>query len=237
MPRWLTLAEMQARDLAHRWVALALLFGLPATWYLAELASGAPWAIGAGALAMGWTCGAAALFAALGGRAVDPRLVQAGYRPWEIVLGRISVLLVLALLTSGTFALLIVVGSRPDRLGDVLLGLVLGALVSVALGWAVAALVPHELEGTLVLIGLAGIAPTVPGGVGRWLPFHALLRFTDVTVAPPAALPLTLHALGYTAALTAVALVAWRHRVRPGAGPLTPWRSPTRARTGTRRTG
>ncbi|MQY04813.1 hypothetical protein [Actinomadura macrotermitis] len=214
MLRALTVAEMQARDLARRWVTLGLLFGLPATWYLAERASGAPWAIGAGALAMGWTSGAAALFAVLGSRRVDPRLVQAGYRPLDILAGRIAVLLGLALLTATAFVLLILVGSHPDRIGDLLLGLGFGGLVAVTLGWAVAALVPHELEATLVLIGLAGIAPTAPGAVGRYLPFYPLLRFTDVTLPPPAALPLVLHALAYTAALLTVALLLWRRHVR-----------------------
>lgn len=212
--RWATIARTQARDLAHRWVTLALLFGLPATWYLAERASGRPWVIGAGALAMGWTSGAAALFAVLGSRRVDPRLVRAGYRPVDILVGRIVVLAGLALATAAAFLVLIVVFSRPHRLADLVLGLVLGGLVSVTLGWAIAALVPHELEATLVLIGLAGIAPTAPGPVGDFLPFHPLLRFTDVTVPPPAALPLVLEAVGYAAALTGFALLLWRRHVR-----------------------
>jgi hypothetical protein len=215
MTRWLTLAEMQARDLAHRWIALGLLFALPAAWYLAELSAGQPWAIGAGALAMGWTTGAAALFAVLGGRHVDPRLVQAGYRPLDILLGRLAVLLALALLIATTFAALIVVGSRPDRLGDLSLGLTLGGMVAVTLGWTIAVLIPHELEAILVLIGLVGISPTAPGAVGNYLPFYALLRFTDVEQPPPTALPLTLHALAYTAALTLLATFIWHRRVRP----------------------
>jgi hypothetical protein len=214
MGRWATVARAQARDLARRWVTLALLFGLPATWYLAERAAGQPWAIGAGALAMGWTSGAAALFAVLGSRRVDPRLVQAGYRPLDLVVGRIAVLAGLALAIAAAFLALIVVFSGPHRMGDLVLGLVLGGLVSVALGWAIAALIPHELEATLVLIGLAGIAPTAPGAIGEVLPFYPLLRFTDMTVPPPAALPLTLDALGYAVALAGFALLLWRRHVR-----------------------
>lgn len=214
MTRWSVLAEMQARDLAHRWIALGLLFALPATWYLAELASGQPWAVGAGALAMGWTTGAAALFAVLGSRHVDPRLVQAGYRPMEIVIGRAAVLLGLALLTATTFTVLIIIGSHPARLGDLILGLALGGLVAVTLGWTIAALVPHELEAILVLIGIVGISPTAPAAVGDYLPFYALLRFTDLQQPSPSTLPLTLHALAYTAALTLLALAAWHRRVR-----------------------
>ncbi|MFC4054065.1 hypothetical protein ACFOY4_30600 [Actinomadura syzygii] len=218
--RWLTIAEMQGRDLARRWVTLGLLFGLPATWYLAERASGAPWAIGAGALAMGWTSGAAALFAVLGGRRVDPRLVQAGYRAVDILAGRFAVMLGLALAIAAAFGALILVCSRPDRPGRLFLGLALGGLVAVALGWALAALLPHELEATLVLIGVAGISPTVPGALAPYLPFHALLRFTDVTVPPPAALPLVIHGIAYACGLTAIALVTWHRRVRlvPPAG-------------------
>ncbi|KAB2388439.1 hypothetical protein [Actinomadura montaniterrae] len=214
MNRWLLPAEMQARDLAGRWPALALLFALPATWYLAELASGRPWAIGAGALAMGWTSGAAALFAVLGARRADPRLVQAGYRPVDLAIGRLAVLLGVALAVAAAFGVLIVACSRPDRLRDLFLGLVLGGLVSVMLGWAIAVLVPHELEATLLLIGFAGIAPTAPGSLGDYLPFYALLRFTDVTRPSPAALPLVLHALAYAIGLAAVALLVWHRRVR-----------------------
>lgn len=213
MPRWLTVAEAQARDLYRRRLALALLFALPTTWYLAELAAGQPWAIGAGALAMGWTGGAAALFAVLGSRTVDPRLIQAGYRTLDLVIGRLAVLTALALATATAFALLILAGSRPDRLADLLLGLSLGSLVAVALGWTIAVLVPHELEAVLILIGFAGISPTAPAAVGVYLPYYALLRFTDVEQPAPSAPLLSLHALGYAALLTALSVLIWSHRL------------------------
>ncbi|MBO2446415.1 hypothetical protein J4573_04895 [Actinomadura barringtoniae] len=214
MPRWLTLAEAQARDLAGRWLALALLFALPAGWYLAERAAGQPWAVGAGALATGWTSGAAALFAVLGSRRIDPRLVQAGYRPRDLLLGRLAVLLGLALATATAFTLLILVFSWPHNLLNVLLGLGLGAVVAVTLGWVVAVLVPHELEAVLILIGIAGISPTAPGPVGEWLPFYALLRFTDETRPDPVAWPLVLHAIAYALVLGGAATLLWRRRVR-----------------------
>jgi hypothetical protein len=214
VPRWLTLAEAQARDLAGRWLALALLFALPATWYLAERAAGQPWAIGAGALATGWTSGAAALFAVLGSRRVDPRLVQAGYRPRDLLFGRLAVLLGLALLIAAAFTLLILLVSRPDELTNLFLGLGLGAVVAVTVGWTVAVLVPHELEAVLILIGIAGISPTVPGRVGEFLPFYALLRFTDVTQPEPAAWPLILHAVAYTLFLGGGTALLWHRRVR-----------------------
>ena len=100
---WWTVAQMQGRDLVRRRAALLLLIGLPMSWYGAEAAAGIGYAVGTGVLAMAWSAAAAPLFAFVSARHADQRLVHAGYRPRDIVLGRL-----LALVTLSTTLALIV---------------------------------------------------------------------------------------------------------------------------------
>jgi hypothetical protein len=86
---------------------------------------------------------AAALFAVLGARRVDQRLVQAGYRPRDLVVGRLVAPLGISTLL---FGVVMTIGSRPARVGDVFLALLLTTVVSTPMGWLIAALVPRELE-------------------------------------------------------------------------------------------
>jgi hypothetical protein len=165
-------------------------------------------------MGMGWSAAAAALFAVLGARGVDPRLVQAGYRPGDILAGRLAALAAVTLAMAVLFGVVIMVGSRPADPTRTLLSLALAGIVAITLGWAIAALVPRELEATLLLIGIVGLGPTAPGAVAPFLPFYAQLRLTDYD-RPPGDIPtLTLHAVIYCAALALLALALWRQRVR-----------------------
>ena len=231
-PGWLVIAETQARELGRRRTALGLLFGVPLVWYLAELASGANWAVASAAMGIGWGAGAASLFAFLGARRVDARLVQAGYRPREIVLGRVATLLGISMTLAGLFGALVVATDWPDRPGIAVLSMVLAAVVGVPLGWTVAAIVPRELEGFLLLIGVIGIESSLPASApGAVMPLWAALRLMDPDQPAIGGLVPTLQALVYAAALGAVALYLWSRRVRlqpatlevtgfPGAAPV-----------------
>lgn len=184
-PPWVTVAEMQGRDLVRRRAALLLLAALPMTWYIAEAASGVSYAVGTGVLGMAWSSATAPLFAVLGARHADQRLVLAGYRPRDIVVGRLVALLSIATLLALLFGVVMVIGSRPARPGDVFLALLLTAVVSTPTGWLTAALVPRELEGTLLLIGLVGLQISIPTGAPDWaVPYWAPLRLTDYERSP-----------------------------------------------------
>lgn len=211
---WRTVAEMQTRDLVRRRAALLLMAGLPMTWYVGQAASGIDYAVGTGVLGMAWSAAAAPLFAVIGARHVDQRLVQAGYRPRDIVAGRLASLLCISSLLAVVFGVVMVVGSRPPRTGDVFLALLLTVVVSTPTGWLTAALVPRELEGTLILIGLVGIQVSIPLGVPDWLvPYYAPLRLTDFETSPVGLLWPTVHALIWAVLIALVAIGLWRRRV------------------------
>ena len=85
----LTVAEMQGRDLVRRRLALVILVALPLAFYLSMIGNPTdPFALVAGGIGMSWSVASAALFAVLAARRVDPRLVLAGYRPRDLLLGR-----------------------------------------------------------------------------------------------------------------------------------------------------
>jgi hypothetical protein len=214
-PAWRTIAEMQTRDLVRRRGALLLLAGLPMTWYAAEAASGVTYAVGNGVLAIAWSTAAAPLFAVLGARHVDQRLVRAGYRPRDLVGGRLVSLLGTSTLLAMAFGGVMVIGSRPPRIAEVFLALLLTTVISTPIGWLTASLVPRELEGTLLLIGLVGLQISIPTGAPDWLvPYYAPLLFTDNETNPGNPLWPTLHALTWATLIAIVAITLWRCRVR-----------------------
>ena len=129
---WRTVAQMQARDLVRRRAALLLLVALPMSWYLAETAAGVDYAVGTGVLAMAWSAAAAPLFAFVGARDVDQRLIQAGYQARDIVVGRLLALIGLSTTIALVLGTVMVIGSRPDRKGDVFLALALAHLSAIA---------------------------------------------------------------------------------------------------------
>ncbi|MEP6622909.1 MAG: hypothetical protein ABJC79_00555, partial [Acidimicrobiia bacterium] len=116
----------------------------------------------------------ATLFSVLSSGEVDQRLVLAGYRPHELLFGRLLFLAPMGIAIAGAFTLLMTVVSHPTRPALTLVGLAAVALVSIPFGLAVGSAVPRELEGTLVLIGVVGlqlaIEPTSP--VAHVLPFY-----------------------------------------------------------------
>jgi hypothetical protein len=213
---WRTVAEMQARDLVRRRAALLLLLGLPMSWYVAEAAAGVDYAVGTGVLAMAWSAAAAPLFAFLGARAVDQRLVQAGYRQRDIVIGRLLALIAICSIMAVGLGIVMAVGSRPDRIQDVFLALALTILVSTSVGWLTSSVVPRELEGTLLLIGVVGLQISIPvsGRADLVIPYYGPLRLTDNDRSPVGALGPTTHSAVWAALIAVVALALWRRRVR-----------------------
>ena len=218
---WRTVAEMQARDLLRRQAAVLLLVGLPMSWYAAEVAAGIGYAVGTGVLAMAWSAAAASLFAFVGARHVDQRMVLTGHRPRDIVLGRLLALLAL----TGTVALVVgvvmVAGSRPERPGDVFLALALTTLVSTSVGWLTAAVVPRELEGTLLLIGLVGLQVSIPvsGAVDIAIPYYGPLRLTDYDQSPIGPEGPIFHSLTWSLLIALAALTLWRRHTAVDGSP------------------
>jgi hypothetical protein len=171
--RILIMAEMHGRDLLRRHVALGLLVALPLAFYLASRGSGSK-SIVAGGVGMAFSVSGATLFSILSSSEVDQRLVLAGYRPLELLLGRVFFLAPLGSAIAVGFSALMIVGSHPERPWLTFVGVEAVALLSIPFGLAVGAAVPRELEGTLVLIGVVGLELAVEphSAVAKVLPFY-----------------------------------------------------------------
>jgi MFS family permease len=155
--RVLTMGEMHGRDLLRHHAAIGLLIVLPLSFYLSAASSNSERAFVAGGVGMAFSISGATLFSILSSREVDQRLVLSGYRPIELLLGRLLFLAPFGLVIAAGFAGLMSVVSHPAR--PWLLGLAVGVVAAQAVpfGLAVGATVPRELEGTLVLIGVVGM--------------------------------------------------------------------------------
>jgi hypothetical protein len=219
LARTVLVAEMQARDLVRRRVVMALLVTLPALFYY-SVPAGEDYGLVASTMGVSWAVAAAGLFGVLGWRNADPRLALAGASAREGLLGRIVLLVVIAVALVTLFAPQVLLRSDAliaDR-GIYVLALGLMGLLAVPLGLAIGVLVRGELEGTLVLIGVLGVGmsvmPDVPGAWVQplWGPLHVLAvaaGWTDATVARGIA-----HTAGYSAGLLLLAGWRWRRLVR-----------------------
>jgi hypothetical protein len=171
--RILIMAEMHGRDLLRRHAALVLLVALPLAFYLSSGRTGR-FAVTAGGVGLAFAIAGATLFSTLSSAEVDQRLVLGGYRPIELLVGRLLFLGPLALVIAAGFSGLMVGFAHPEKPWLVALGVAVVGLQSVPLGLAVGAGVARELEGTLVIIGVVGIqmAAAPSSGVAKVLPFH-----------------------------------------------------------------
>ena len=215
----LVVAEMQARDLLRRRAVMALFVLLPAAFYYSVPAS-EDYGLIAGSIGVSWAVAAAGLFGILGWRRADPRLALAGAPVLQGLLGRLLLLAALGLGLVALFAPQILWRSSA-LISDpalMLLALVLMSIVSVPLGLAIGALVPRELEGTLVLIGVVGVGMSVPpdSGVAQTLPLWGPLEVLQVAAGwstGPTGRGVA-HAAVSSLVLLVLAYVSWRRRVR-----------------------
>lgn len=216
--RTIVVAEMQARDLIRRRAVMVLFVLLPAAFYYSIPAS-EDYGLLAGSMGVSWAVAAAGLFGILGWRRADPRLALAGAPVAQGLAGRLLLLLTLGLGLVAVFAPQILWRSSAliTDPGLAVLALTLMAIVSVPLGLAIGALVPRELEGTLVLIGIVGVAMSVPPDtvVARslplWGPLELLMIAAGLSDGP--ALGATTHALVSALVLLGVAYLSWRRRI------------------------
>lgn len=210
------MAEMHGRDLTRRHVALGLLVALPLAFYLASVGSSGASPLIAGGIGMAFSVSGATLFSVLSSEEVDQRLVLGGYRPLELLLGRMAFLGPLGLLVGGGFSILMWLVSDPQRPWVMALGVATVALQSIPFGLAVGAAVPRELEGTLVLIGVVGmqLAMDPDAAVAKALPFHGASQLFDSAVVPsgPVLVPVLQTAL-YGLGLLVVARVLMVRRL------------------------
>lgn len=173
-------AEMAGRELGRRRTALGLLTLLPLVFYAASR-SDTTYAPVLGGIAMAFSISGAAIFCVMSSRRLDTRLVLSGYRPRELMIGRLLLLESLGAIVALVFAGVIVLGSNPADPGELLAGVFLVTLCAVPFGLAIGALVPSELESVLILIGVVGVQLTlsVSNPVAKFLPFWGAQRLLN----------------------------------------------------------
>ena len=210
-------AEMQGRQLMRRRLALAILIALPVALYLAMLGQSRENAIQFGALGMSWSVACASLFAVLAAREAEPRLLLGGFRAAELMVGRFVLLVGGGMIFALAAALAMTLASSPISEGALIGACVLVPPVAVSLGLAVAAVIPHDLEGTLVIIGLVGVQLALTSGT--WInvilpmdgPIQLAYRAGGFSAAPVGWS--ILHAVATVLLLLAVASVSWSLRL------------------------
>jgi hypothetical protein len=212
--RILVPAQMTGRELARRRLALGLLTLLPLAFYGAS-AHHSDHAAVTGGIAMAFSIAGASIFAALTARPVDERLVLAGYRPHQLLLGRLLLLELFGLTVAGMFSVVMALGTAPSEPWALVAGVMLVAITSVPFGLAVGTLVAGELEGVLILIGVVGIQLTLESTqtIAKLLPFwgpqRLLQHAIDGTVPIGVAIPVNLL---YAVALLGASAYIMRRR-------------------------
>lgn len=216
----LRLARIQGKELLRRRLAFGLLVGMPLSFYLVTHTSQDPtqpsWSTSAGAIGMGFAIAGAAFFAMLAARGVDPRLVLAGWRPRQLIAGRLLLLETVALVIGTAFLGVMWPLSNPPHPAALVLAIVTTAAVAVPIGLAVAALLPRELEGILVVIILIGIQMSIrpDSAAGPFTPLYGPAQLSTVAANGGELAGPVLHALGWATALLVVAVTAWNRRLR-----------------------
>jgi hypothetical protein len=149
-------AEMTLRALARRRATLALLLALPLLFYVAR--HGLPGqSIRFLALGLAWAVSTIALFAALAGRASEPRLRIGGWSWPALLAGRVGALLAVGLALAVLYGTLVAVDGQAERTLAVALMLAVTACTAVAAGTALGALSRREQDGALLLFIVAGL--------------------------------------------------------------------------------
>ncbi|MET7392751.1 hypothetical protein ABZS66_04555 [Dactylosporangium sp. NPDC005572] len=173
MRKTLTVAEMALREIARRRSVLAIILLLPLAFYLTRREEHLGQSIRFVFLGLSWALSTAALFAANAARGMEPRLRLGGFQTWQLVLGRLGALWALGGALSVPYFLLIRFDQHNVRYGSIALTMVLLTLVAPLFGVLLAAVLPRELEGTLVLLVVVGLQMMMDpsGDASRLLPF------------------------------------------------------------------
>ncbi|PYC73323.1 hypothetical protein C7C45_06430 [Micromonospora arborensis] len=173
MNRLVTVAEMTLRELLRRRGVLLLLLLMPLTFYLIRRDAYLGQSVRSLLLGVGWAVSTAALFATTAARELEPRLRLAGYRPHHLYLGRMLGLWTVGVVISVPFFLLPMIDGADLRYGGLAAAMLCSVGVAAPFGMLIGALLPRELEGTLLLLTVVTVQMLIdPAGSGaRLTPF------------------------------------------------------------------
>lgn len=157
MTKTIVVAEMALREVIRRRSVLVILLLLPLAFYLSRRGDHLGQSIRFVCLGLGWALSTAALFAGSAARAIEPRLRLSGYRSHHLVAGRLAALWILGALLSIPYFVLIRFDQHDVRYGAIALIMALTVATAAPFGVLLSAVLPRELEGTLVLLVVIGL--------------------------------------------------------------------------------
>ncbi|MDW3847043.1 ABC transporter permease [Micromonospora sp. BRA006-A] len=219
MSRTLVVAEAALRELLRRRTVLVILLLMPLAFYLSRRGDHLGQSIRFVCIGLGWALSTAALFAGSAARGIEPRLRLSGYGSRHLVLGRLLALWTVGVLLSTPYFLLVLADQRDVRYGVIALIMTLTVFVSAPFGLLLSAVLPRELEGTLVLLTVVGLQMVMDpaGSVTRALPFWFSRELATYAVDHTDGGYLTrglTHGLAFAVALTVLVVVAAAVRLR-----------------------
>lgn len=221
MSKVLTVAEMALREIARRRTVLVILLLMPLAFYLSRRDDHLGQSIRFVCLGLGWALSTAALFTGSASRKIEPRLRLSGYSPWHLYVGRLAALWTVGIVLSAPYFLLIRFDQDDVRYGAIALIMGFTVLVAAPFGLALSALLPRELEGTLVLLVVVGLQMILdPGGTAaRFLPFWFsreigtyAIDHTDVAYLERGLLHAAIVGLALTLVVAAASTIRLRRR-------------------------
>ncbi|MFC6022452.1 hypothetical protein ACFP2T_40640 [Plantactinospora solaniradicis] len=219
MTKILTVAELALREILRRRSVLVILTLLPLAFYFSRRGDHLGQSIRFVCLGIGWALSTAALFAGSAARGIEPRLRLSGYRPHHLHLGRLVALWTVGVGLSVPYFALIRFDQHDVRYGAIALIMALTVAVAAPFGLALSAVLPRELEGTLVLLTVVGLQMIMDpaGTASRLLPFWFSREIGTYAIDHTDDGYLTrglVHGIVLTLALTALVAVASGIRLR-----------------------
>jgi len=184
----LIVAEMALREISRRRGVLILLALLPLAFYFSRRSEAYWQSVRFVSLGIGWTLSTAALFAGNAARGIEPRLRLSGYATHQLYLGRLLALWAIGAALSTPYFLLIRFDLDAVRYSGIALILLLTVVVAAPLGLAVAAVLPRELEGMLVLLTVVAMQMMLnpDKATAHVLPFWFTREIGEYAVTPGA---------------------------------------------------
>lgn len=154
------ICRAHARELYRRKLAILLLVGLPLAFYF--LAGSDGLAISFATVGFGWSIGIMSLFSTQSLRAITPRLALLGFRPIEIVTGRILSIGCYGAVIGTLLFLFLQADDAVRSPSHLALSLGFAIIGSCTAGLAVGAISERETETMLFLIGLVSLTLVAP---------------------------------------------------------------------------
>ena len=169
----LAICRAHARELYRRKVAILLLLALPLAFYF--LAGNDGLAISFATVGFGWSIAIMSLFSTQSLRAITPRLALVGFRPVEIVTGRVLSIASYGGIIGGMLFLFLQADDVVRSPSQLALSLGFAVVGSCTAGLAVGAISDRETETMLFLIGLVSLTLVAPSAstLAEMLPMFA----------------------------------------------------------------